>query len=64
MHCLAHCVNLCLQDIASDSKCIKEALNFAMEVIQMMKYSPKRQVVFFLKKVNKKNIKTQVYQEY
>ena len=46
VHCLAHCVNLCLQDIARDSKSMKEALNFAMEVVQLIKYSPKRQVVF------------------
>ena len=46
IHCLAHCVNLCLQDIARDSKCVKEALNFSMEVIQLIKYSLKRQVVF------------------
>ena len=39
-------MNLCLQDIARDSKCIKGALNFAMEVIQSIKYSPKWQVVF------------------
>ena len=25
LHCLAHWVNLCLQDIVRDSKCIKEA---------------------------------------
>lgn len=25
---------------------MKEALNFAMEVVQLIKYSPKRQVVF------------------
>ncbi len=46
VHCLAHCVNLCLQDIARGSSCIKEALNFAMEFIQLIKYSPKQQVLF------------------
>ncbi len=39
-------MNLCLQDIARGSSCIKEALNFAMELIQLIKYSPKRQVLF------------------
>ena len=39
-------MNLCLQDIARKISCIKEALNFAMELIQLIKFSPKRQVVF------------------
>ena len=38
-------MNLCLQDISRDSKCVEEALNFAMKVIQLMKYSPKQQVI-------------------
>ena len=45
IHCLAHCVNLYLQDIAKDSKCIKEAFNFTMEAVQL-KCSPKRQIIF------------------
>ena len=35
-----------LQEVARCSKSVKEALNFAMDVIQLIKYSPKRQVVF------------------
>ena len=46
VHCLAHCVNLCLQEVARKVTCIKEGLNFAMEAIQLIKLSPKRQVVF------------------
>ena len=45
VHCLAHCMNLYLEDIAR-GKCIKEASNFVMEFIQLIKYSLKRQVVF------------------
>lgn len=44
VHCLAHCVNLCLQEVARSSKPVKEALNFAMDLIQLIKLSPKRQV--------------------
>ena len=44
--CIAHCVNLCLLDIARVSKCMKEALNFAMKVIQLIDYSPKQQIAF------------------
>lgn len=45
VHCLAHCVNLCLQDVAVSSQPIK-ALSFSVEMIQLIKYSPKRQVTF------------------
>ena len=46
VHCLAHCINLCLQEVTRSCKCIKEALNFSMEAIQLIKLSPKRQVMF------------------
>ena len=46
VHCLAHCVNLCLQEIAVTSQPIKEALSLSVEIIQLIKYSPKRQVTF------------------
>ena len=52
VHCLAHCVNLTLQEVTRKVTCIKEGLNFAMEAIQLIKFSPKRQVVF-------ENIQTQ-----
>ena len=31
VHCLAHCMNRCLQGVARDSKCRRKALNCAME---------------------------------
>ena len=46
VHCLAHCINLCLQEVIRSCKCIKEALNFSMEAIQLIKLSPKCQVMF------------------
>ena len=46
VHCLAHCLNLCLQEVTRDCKCINEALNFSMEAIQLIKLSPKRQAMF------------------
>ena len=45
VHCLAHCVNLSLQEVACSVKSVKEALSFSMDVIQLIKYSPKRQVI-------------------
>ena len=46
VHCLAHCVNLCLQEVARKVSSIKEGLNFATEVIQFIKLTPKRQIIF------------------
>ena len=46
MHCLAPCTNLCLQEVTRSHKCIKEALNFSMEAVQLIKLSPKCQVMF------------------
>ena len=46
VHCLAHCVNLCLQEVTRSVTCIKQGLNFAMDVIQLIKFPPKRQVLF------------------
>ena len=46
VHCLAHCVNLCLQEVSRKVHSIKEGLNFTMDVIQLINLSPKRQVVF------------------
>ena len=46
MHCLAHCINLSLQQVAHNVKYIKEGLNyFAMDMIQLIKMSPKRECV-------------------
>ena len=45
MHCLAHCINLSVQKVAHDVKSIKEGLNFAMDMIQLIKLSPKRECV-------------------
>ena len=46
VHCIVHCVNLCLQEISRNSKPIKDASYFSMEVIQLIKYFPKRQSIF------------------
>ena len=45
VHCLAHCINLSLQQVAHSVKSIKEGLNFAMDVIQLIKLSPKRECI-------------------
>ena len=46
VHCLAHCLNLCLQDAAKKCKPIRAALDNIMELTQLIRYSPKRTLVF------------------
>ena len=46
VHCLAHCVNLAIQETARKVKVIRDALDFATEAIQLITASPKRQVLF------------------
>ena len=48
VHCLAHCVNLCIQDVISQCKPIKDALDLVFELVGLIKYSPKREQVFLL----------------
>ena len=38
VHCLVHCINLCLQEVNHKVNSIKEGLNFAMD-IQLIKVS-------------------------
>ena len=42
IHCLAHCLNLCLQDVAKKCVCIRDALDLVFEICQLIKYSPKK----------------------
>lgn len=46
VHCLAHCTNLALQDVSRKSHAVRDALDFSLELVQLIKYSPKRQVLF------------------
>ena len=46
VHCFAHCLNLCLQDVARKCQLIRDALDLAMEISQLILYSPKRSLVF------------------
>ena len=41
VYCLAHCINLCLQEVAQKVESVRETLNLAMDVIQLIKLSPK-----------------------
>lgn len=46
MHCLAHSLNLSLQDCAAQSKPIREGLSVAKELHNLIKLSPKRLAIF------------------
>ena len=46
VHCFAHCLNLCLQDVAKKCQPIRNALDNVMELSQLIRYSPKRSLVF------------------
>ena len=46
VHCLAHLFNLCLQDAAQVSLAIRETLHLVMELVQLIKWSPKRSSLF------------------
>lgn len=46
VHCLAHSLNLCLQDVARVCETIREGLHLVMELVQLIKWSPKRSSLF------------------
>lgn len=46
VHCLAHCLNLCLQDVTRQIKPIRDALDLVYEIIGLIKFSPKREYLF------------------
>ena len=46
VHCFAHCLNLCLQDVTRNCQPIKAALDVVMEISHLIMNSPKRSLVF------------------
>ncbi|XP_062511818.1 zinc finger MYM-type protein 1-like [Corticium candelabrum] len=46
VHCLAHCLNLCLQDAGRKSEILKNTLDLVREIAKLIKFSPKRQELF------------------
>ena len=45
MHSLAHCLNLCLQEVAKKCKTIRNALDAIQELTKLVTYSPKLSLV-------------------
>ena len=46
MHCLAHSLNLCVQDISKVCTLIRNTMDFIHDLIQLIKFSPKRLMMF------------------
>lgn len=46
VHCFAHCTNLALQAIGCQSIPVRDALDLVIEIVQLIRYSPKRTALF------------------
>ena len=46
VHCLAHSLNHCLQDAARVCKPVRDCLHLVMELVQLIKWSPKQPSLF------------------
>ena len=46
VHCLAHSLNLCLQDAARKVICLRDALAISREICKLIHFSPKRRHLF------------------
>ena len=46
VHCLAHNLNLCLQDASRKCKILRNTMDFIYDLIQLIKFSPKRLTIF------------------
>ena len=46
VHCFAHSLNLCVQDAATQSEPLRNCLSFIFNLVQLIKFSPKRLHLF------------------
>ena len=46
VHCLAHNLNLCLKDVTKTSDLVRNIMGFIYDLIQLIKFSPKRLTLF------------------
>ena len=46
VHCWAHCLNLCLQDVAKSCHLVRDSLCLVSEISHLIRNSPKRSAVF------------------
>ena len=46
VHCLAHSLNLCVQDVSMMCKLLRNTFNFIHDLVPLIKFSPKRLTLF------------------
>lgn len=46
VYCLAHSLNLCLQDVSRGYSCIRDTLDLVKEIIKRIELTPKRTTLF------------------
>ena len=44
VHCLAHCLNLCLQDAGKQINLMRDAIQLVREIVQLINCSPKESI--------------------
>ncbi len=42
VHCFAHSLNLCIQDVVRKSELLSNCIEFILQLVQLIKFSPKR----------------------
>ena len=52
VHCLAHSLNLCLQDASRGCGSVRDSLELVMELMKLIKFSPKHTTLFEQMKAN------------
>ena len=46
VHCFAHSLNLCIQDVVRKCELLCNSIEFIMQLVQLIKFSPKRLSLF------------------
>ena len=57
VHCFAHSLNLCVQEVSKGIELIRNIMDFIHELVQLIKFSPKRTTIFdrFKKEISLSN---------
>ena len=60
VHCFAHSLNLCVQEVSKRVKLVRNVMDFVYELVQLIKFSPKRYTMFsrFKKEISLRNDQT------
>lgn len=46
VHCLGHCLNLCLKDVTNTCELVRNVMDFIYNLFQLIRFSPKRLSLF------------------